>query len=59
MDSRIVQNLLAGLVFASVFTPSAMAGVVTSGTVIGASDSACCGLTADKLVDQSGLSFNY
>lgn len=37
----------------------AQAGVVRSGTVIGSSTSQCCGLTADKLLDQSGLSAGY
>ncbi|WP_417070577.1 PEP-CTERM sorting domain-containing protein [Niveibacterium terrae] len=59
MNTRIPQILFAGLVLCSAMSHPAVAGVITGGTVIDATESSCCGLTADKLVDQSGLSTGY
>ncbi|MBN8532026.1 MAG: hypothetical protein J0L97_09235, partial [Alphaproteobacteria bacterium] len=55
------KSLIASLVGISLLASAnlASASTVYSGSVINATPSACCGLTAPLLLDQSGLSSNY
>jgi hypothetical protein len=47
------------LLLSAAMSHSASATIIHSGTVLNASPSACCGLVAQRLVDQSGLSTGY
>ncbi|MDM4766620.1 PEP-CTERM sorting domain-containing protein [Pelomonas sp. SE-A7] len=58
MNIKALRAAIAALALAGL-TAGASAGAIRSGTVIASSASACCGLVASLLVDQSGLSSNY
>ena len=55
---KTLGSLAIGLALTGAAT-GASGGVIRSGTVIDATPSACCGLIAQLLLDQSGLSSNY